>query len=681
MTNRISHIFILSLTTCLSFSSSLNAKSQFLPEALDNWGNHNTPNTTVASDYNYCIDAGYTIKSCPEGYALNIKERCPFGIDSPLYKKCYSLAELCQDKGYKLSCPEGYEPSLKDYCPYDSVYIKCKCAQCLGYDYNEAEANADGYVPDGEPCLSCITPKYKRKINPCEGFKYDVESCGATSCGNVAGEYCKSGTTYKYKDCKSCTVPSCPDGKINFKTYWCDGALSCWWPSPDTNQCSQTTCFDYTYSASVTCKPGTIKKSCKDSCVGQRYKCEPATGCSGYDLTEQKGCEDGYDTCTDTSGMEHYKCRICTDCEGYNLTEQKDCEDGYETCTDSCGINRYKCRTCTGCDGYTLKTQSGCSYGYEECLNSCGVNLYKCASCSTTGCEGFELTSTITCKYGYDSCTTQCGKTTYSCKSNTKQECIDNGYIYSSSEKTFDSNGWEVCPNDNSMYKYTCPAVINNLGQLNMILQGKCSNKAELPSYKVNNNISGTFATCSSDCNFSLDINLMGNTLKGNLNFASLGGGVTLYNGTVGGNISGPTSAGLTLKSIVSKSVSASAVLSMENCTVSGTVTSRGLGTISGSTIKTDGCTALFLSKTITLTNTNLTSSYGYYCSYGNALINPEPRSTFNMSGGSLTCQKSGNHVFNTTYIGYTQGVNVDITANNLTLKKYEDDILTIACP
>lgn len=646
MTNRFSHIFILSLTTCLSLSSSVFAKSQFLPEAVDNWGNHNNPDTAVNSDYNNCIKEGYTIKSCPDGYALDISERCPYGLNSPLYKKCYSLAELCQDKGFQLSCSEGYEPNPNEYCPYDSVYIKCQCAQCLGYDYTEAEANAEGYIADGEPCMSCATPMYKRKINPCDGYKYDVESCGATSCGNVAGEYCKSGTVYKYKDCNSCTVPSCPDGQINFHTYWCGGVLSCWWPGPDNQQCTQTSCYDYPYSASVTCKPGTIKKSCKDSCVGDRYKCEPATGCDGYNLTEQKGCDDGYESCTDSSGLEHYKCRICT-----------------------------------GCDGYTLTQQSGCDYGYEECLDSCGINRYKCAACSTTGCEGFTLTSTMSCIYGFDSCTTECGKTTYACKSNTRQECIDKGYIYSSAEKTFESSGWEECPNDSSMYKYTCPTIINNLGQLNMILQGKCDNKAELPSYKVNNNISGSFATCSSDCNFSLDINLMGNTLKGNLNFNNLDGGVTLTNGTVGGNITGPKSAGLTLKSIISNSVSSPAVLTMESCTVSGSITSNGLATISGSTIKTNGCTALFMSGTVNLTNTNLIASENFYCGYGEGLIKPNPKSTFNMSGGSLTCVKDRNHVFNTMYIGYGQGINVNISASNLSLKKYEDDKLTVACP
>ncbi len=382
MTNRFSHIFILSLTTCLSLSSSVFAKSQFLPEAVDNWGNHNNPDTAVNSDYNNCIKEGYTIKSCPDGYALDISERCPYGLNSPLYKKCYSLAELCQDKGFQLSCSEGYEPNPNEYCPYDSVYIKCQCAQCLGYDYTEAEANAEGYIADGEPCMSCATPMYKRKINPCDGFKYDVESCGATSCGNVAGEYCKSGTVYKYKDCNSCTVPSCPDGQINFHTYWCGGVLSCWWPGPDNQQCTQTSCYDYPYSASVTCKPGTIKKSCKDSCVGDRYKCEPATGCDGYNLTEQKGCNFGYESCTDTSNLTKYKCAACstTGCEGFTLTSTTSCTYGYDSCTTECGTTTYKCKNCTpkDCSGYTLNSQTGCSNGYEQCDEGCGTIKYKC---------------------------------------------------------------------------------------------------------------------------------------------------------------------------------------------------------------------------------------------------------------------------------------------------------------
>lgn len=380
MTNRISHIFILSLAAWLGGSATGFAKSQFLPESTSDWGNYHTADIKLNSEYNNCLKAGYTIKSCPPGYALDIRERCPFLLNSSLYKKCYSLAELCQDKGYQLSCADGYEPNLNQYCPYDSIYIKCQCAQCVGYDYTLEEANSDGYIADGDPCLSCSTPKYKRKINPCNGYEWDEKSCGATSCGKLNGEYCKSGDIYKYKNCNSCTVPSCPDGKVNYNTFWCGDALKCWWPESGSQQCKQTGCFDYPYSASVTCQPGFVKKSCDDRCVGLRYKCDSATGCDEYGLSTESGCEDGYESCTDSSGLKHYKCRICTSCEGFPLKEQKGCSFGYEECSDSCGISRYKCKDCTpkSCEGYTLHQQSGCVYGYLSCNDGCGSTTYKC---------------------------------------------------------------------------------------------------------------------------------------------------------------------------------------------------------------------------------------------------------------------------------------------------------------
>lgn len=343
--------------SCVSHSSLAIAASYYLPDIEDTgFGEYDhigSPSSGINSKYQECLDAGYTITSCPEGSALSSKYRCPYVINSNLYKKCESLAQACLDLGYSASCNEGYEPNPNNKCPYDPLYVKCKCASCLGYAYTEAEANEEGYEPaklsSGEldVCLSCNTKKYHRKPKPCIGFDEDATTCGSATCGNVSGQYCKSGDVYKYKDCTTCPTPSCPEGEINYETYWCKGALQCWWPAPGDVGCTQSACFDYNYSETVTCLPGFVKKSCNDSCVGNRYKCEPAIGCAGYDLTFQAGCSHGYESCTDTSGMKHYKCGSCKPVEGI-------------------------------CADYTLTTKTGCMLGYQECNNGCGTITYKC---------------------------------------------------------------------------------------------------------------------------------------------------------------------------------------------------------------------------------------------------------------------------------------------------------------
>lgn len=597
---------------------------QFLPDYQDSaWGGKHSMvipgrGGLIPNVEDQCKEHGYTITSCPAGTTPS--ERCPYGSKS-YYKECIDNDDACINKGYFKTCPDGKVPDVSEYCEYDHSYVKCECDDCSGYDYSYEQATASGYIVDGEGCQSCDEIKYKRKANPCTGYGYDSSNCGNVSCGILSGETCQSGNTVKYAECRACTTEEpeppveekvCPSGKIDIDTYWCDGWLRCYWPAPDNEAgCSQTTCLDYPYTE-ISCMPGYVKVSCKDSCVGTRYKCEKASGCDGYDKTSQTGCQ----------------------------------------------------------------------YGYLDCVDTSGQTLYKCKDCSTTGCESFTLTSDSSCSYGAESCTTECGKTTYRCKTNTRQQCIDAGYGYTSTDKKFDDSGWEVCPYDSGYYKYMCPTTISTLNQLNMVLSGKCSNRDDFPTYKIKNNISGSFQTCSSNCNFSLDINLMGNTLQGDLDFEKMTGGVTLSGGTVAGSISGPGTATLTLKSIVTnKNLTARAVLNMDGCTVSGYVKAQGLATISGSTIKTTGCTALYVHKTVNMTNTNLSSSYGSYCGYGNGLINPEPKSTINMNGGTLSCSSSGNHVFNTTYIGYAQGVTVNISASNLTLNTYEDNTLTVGCP
>lgn len=312
--------FSLTFFASLSVSPLAFGAAHYLPDYEDTWGGFASSSIPIRSDIenakNACASEGYTITSCPEGFAVDIKDLCPHSIDRKYYKKCYSLAELCMQKGFSVYCGDGYEFNESQYCAYDSAYKKCRCAACEGYDYSEAQANALGYEPDGDPCNSCGVYKYKRKDAACSGFDYDSSNCGVSSCGTLSGATCQSGNILKYKECTPCPVPGCDTGMINMDTYWCDGALRCWWPaSSHGGTCTQTACFDYPYSESVTCQTGMTKESCTDSCVGTRYKCSgspvctPSQNCSTYTLSQQSGCPNGYLSCDDGCGNTTYKCK------------------------------------------------------------------------------------------------------------------------------------------------------------------------------------------------------------------------------------------------------------------------------------------------------------------------------------------------------------------------------------
>lgn len=234
MADRILRLFAFSFLISLRFSSSAFAAAHYLPEYEDVWGGYSSSeiqsHSQIQNAVQSCISAGYSITFCPSGYAAKISERCPYSVDKNYYKKCYSYAQLCMEKGYTTYCGAGYEPDNAQYCRYDSAYRKCKCAVCAGYDYSEAQAKEAGYEADGTPCNSCGILKYKRREADCSGFKYDSSNCGVSSCGKLGGETCLSGRLLKYKTCDSCAVPGCDNGKVDMDTYWCSGALKCWWP-------------------------------------------------------------------------------------------------------------------------------------------------------------------------------------------------------------------------------------------------------------------------------------------------------------------------------------------------------------------------------------------------------------------------------------------------------------------
>ncbi len=156
-------------------------------------------NTVGGEDYTrptseLCIEAGYATTSC--ALPNYLYDRCP--DNDAYYRSCREdKARACKEADYVLSCGDGYILDNTQLCPYDSSYKKCKCNPCDDYAYTYAQATASGYVTDGS-CNSCGTIRYKRKENPCSGFK--TCDCG----GEIGTKTCISGSITKYQVCKEC---------------------------------------------------------------------------------------------------------------------------------------------------------------------------------------------------------------------------------------------------------------------------------------------------------------------------------------------------------------------------------------------------------------------------------------------------------------------------------------------
>ena len=172
-------------------------------------------NTVGGEDYTrptseLCIEAGYATTSC--ALPNYLYDRCP--DNDAYYRSCREdKARACKEAGYILSCGDGYILDNTQLCPYDSSYKKCKCNPCDDYAYTYAQATASGYVTDGS-CNSCGTIRYKRKENPCSGFK--TCDCG----GEIGTKTCISGSITKYKICKEC----CDATRFIYDASNCSGA-------------------------------------------------------------------------------------------------------------------------------------------------------------------------------------------------------------------------------------------------------------------------------------------------------------------------------------------------------------------------------------------------------------------------------------------------------------------------
>ena len=123
--------------------------------------------SSLKSDDDYKVDAvaqckneGFFVTSCSlPSYPTGV---CPY--NNAYFAKCVENKQrACKENGYtETSCANG--KVVDTTCSYDANYKKCKCDPCSGYDYTYAQANAQGYVPDGS-CLSYSESKYKRKEN------------------------------------------------------------------------------------------------------------------------------------------------------------------------------------------------------------------------------------------------------------------------------------------------------------------------------------------------------------------------------------------------------------------------------------------------------------------------------------------------------------------------------------
>ena len=268
-----------------------------------------------------CIEEGYTLTSCPEGYEPY--NYCPY--DRTYFEKCVS------------SCPSDYVTCEEPYhgvgeaC--DGKYASCECTPCgSGYDYTTIP---EGYIQDGEACLDCDgKTKYKIKPNPCDGFM---------DCGNMGPEIgagtCQSGNETLYDNCKACpyecSLSSCPDN------YTCT-----------KEECSGMYCKSG-------CQPGYDWDAATQSCTEQcAYKCTldscPSPFTCDYEECSGKycktGCQPGYNW---NASMQSCTSQ-CSSSQWYSENTGQCCSNSYQYDESNCPLSgNYHCSTNTCGGKYT----------------------------------------------------------------------------------------------------------------------------------------------------------------------------------------------------------------------------------------------------------------------------------------------------------------------------------------
>ena len=185
--------WIMDTGECLGSSFGWDDKTPGTPSTPPDEYDKKGPQDCIPQD---CIDEGYTITNCPDGYRGNKECLYADGYYAECVKACPS--------GYKKCEPPYY--GIGEAC--DGMYKECQCDYCEGYNYTKDNI-PNGYVIDGAACNSCNGERYKVKPNPCDGF---------LDCGNMGGmagaKTCQSGNKIKYDNCKPCPnfgkYTSCP---------------------------------------------------------------------------------------------------------------------------------------------------------------------------------------------------------------------------------------------------------------------------------------------------------------------------------------------------------------------------------------------------------------------------------------------------------------------------------------
>ena len=333
-----------------------------------------------------CRQEGYNQTSCPEGqepantcpYDSNYFEECVSSCPSN-YVTCevpyYGVGEDCDGKyascekdteracqelnpGYVDECGTGQQLS-DDRCSYDSSYGTC-CNTCWDYAYT-LESIPDGYIQDGEPCITCDGLAFvNAKPNPCDGYM-DCGSMGPDTDANS----CLSGTTTKYDNCKPCpnkgTLTSCPSPytctlEACSNRYYKSGCLSGY----DWNASSQT-----------------CTAQCDDNCP------------NGYSPTNTSEC---YDTAVTECGTICYKEKPC--CRQYLSSETKyGCSCSCETSGSRYVLIIHKTKYFYDEHGEIIDTGSEKEYhNYFATIEECEERKSDLSQCNMS-CDSFASSS------------------------------------------------------------------------------------------------------------------------------------------------------------------------------------------------------------------------------------------------------------------------------------------------
>lgn len=215
-------------------------------------------------------------------------------------------AEKCQKEGFVATCKTGEEAD--QICPYDPQYKTCKCNVCEGFSYSYAEAATQGYVSDGS-CQSCEVVKYKRKENPCSGYR--TCECG----GEIGASACYTGKVKKFSNCKSCIEPPTPEAQCISEGFVSTCKIGevvdvvCPYQS-DYKKCKCNICEGFNFSYSDATKLGyMVDESCY-SCEVLTYK-RKENPCRDHRVCECGG-EPFAGICFTGSIKKFNRCKSCT---------------------------------------------------------------------------------------------------------------------------------------------------------------------------------------------------------------------------------------------------------------------------------------------------------------------------------------------------------------------------------